>query len=51
MRKKSAGAKKKKRERVWGGEKGGFARRFFSYLTPFYAFSPTAEPGPRLSQG
>ena len=25
-----------------------FTRRYFSYLTPFLPFSPTAEPGPRL---
>ena len=25
-----------------------FFRRYFSYLTPIFAFSPTAEPGPGL---
>lgn len=36
---------KKSREVVWGGE------RVFSYLTPFCAFfSPTAEPGSRLTK-
>ena len=27
-----------------------FARRYFSYLTPFFLFSPSAEPGPRLEE-
>ena len=27
-----------------------FARQYFSYLTPFLAFFPTAECGPRLSE-
>ena len=39
--KKSALAKKKSPS-AW------FARRYFSYLTPFFAFFPNAEPGPRL---
>ena len=30
------------------GEKGEKNRRFFPYLTPFFAFPPTTEPGPRL---
>ena len=25
-----------------------FVRRYFSYLTPFFPFFPSAEPGPRL---
>ena len=33
-----------------GGEyrSARFVRRYFSYLTPFWHFFPTAEPGPRL---
>ena len=50
------------REVVLGGERvvalspspgyrpARFARRYFSYLTPFLPFSPTGEPGPRLEQ-
>ena len=31
-----------------GNRSARFVPRYFSYLTPFFSFSPTAEPGLRL---
>ena len=52
----SALGEKGKNRRSLGRGKGGpvfrwarFAHRYFSYLTPFFAFFPTAEPGPWLT--
>ena len=52
MEKEKNSASKASREAVWGGERfhrsARYAHQYFSYWTPFFAFSPTAEPGPRL---
>ena len=52
MEKEKKSASDASRGVVWGGERvhcsARFVRQYFSYLTPFFVFFPTAEPGPRL---
>ena len=53
--KKSSWAKKKKKNIGRSDPRGSlrwarFARRYFSYLTPFFSFILTAEPGARFSK-
>ena len=52
MEKEKKSASDASRGVVWGGERvhcsAHFVRQYFSYLTPFFAFFPTAEPVPRL---
>ena len=52
MEKEKKSASDANRGVVWGGERvhcsARFVRQYFSYLTPCFAFFPTAEPVPRL---